>query len=186
MRQPSAGLYGRAGYDTRCHRFPYSTRPSWTSAFMCPSSTSTAGPPRSPVRWPESVPPSRLPARTGCRSWTTSSRSNRRACPRRRCASSPVRRRLQPLRSSPQDVEHKLNVLRRHCDDVGRDYDTIRKTVSANNPRHTPETRDDFVALMADYAKLGVQTAITMPTSGSPAAWIDGMAPAFQQLADLG
>ena len=35
------------------------------------------------------------------------------------------------------------------------------------------------------YAKLGVP-AITMPTTGSPAAWIEGMAPAFRQLAELG
>jgi F420-dependent oxidoreductase-like protein len=88
--------------------------------------------------------------------------------------------------SSPEEVEHKLNVLRRHCDDVGRDYDEIRKTVMANNPRHTRETRNEFVAQMADYAKLGVQTAITMPSDGSPAAWIDDMAPAFRQLAELG
>jgi F420-dependent oxidoreductase-like protein len=27
------------------------------------------------------------------------------------------------------DVRHKLDVLRRHCDDVGRDYDEIEKTV---------------------------------------------------------
>jgi alkanesulfonate monooxygenase SsuD/methylene tetrahydromethanopterin reductase-like flavin-dependent oxidoreductase (luciferase family) len=27
------------------------------------------------------------------------------------------------------DLEHKLAVLRQHCDDVGRDYDEIRKTV---------------------------------------------------------
>ena len=27
------------------------------------------------------------------------------------------------------DLEHKLDVLRRHCDDVGRDYDEIQKTV---------------------------------------------------------
>jgi len=26
------------------------------------------------------------------------------------------------------DVRHKLDVLRRHCDAVGRDYDTIEKT----------------------------------------------------------
>ena len=88
--------------------------------------------------------------------------------------------------SSPEEVEHKLTVLRRHCDDVGRDYNEIRTTVSANNPRHSPETRDAFVAHMAEYAKLGVQTAITMPTTGAPAAWIDGMAPAFRQLAELG
>ncbi|WP_063048933.1 LLM class F420-dependent oxidoreductase [Nocardia arthritidis] len=88
--------------------------------------------------------------------------------------------------SSPADVEHKLDVLRRHCDDVGRDYDEIRKTIIANNPRPSPENRDDFVRQMADYAKLGIDTAIVTPTTGSPAAWIDGMAPAVAQLAELG
>ncbi|MEV0342639.1 LLM class F420-dependent oxidoreductase [Nocardia sp. NPDC050713] len=88
--------------------------------------------------------------------------------------------------TSPQDVEHKLDVLRRHCDDLGRDYDRIRKTIMANNPRPTPDTRDEFVREMADYAKLGVHTVIVVPTTGSPAAWIDGLAPAVPQLADLG
>jgi len=88
--------------------------------------------------------------------------------------------------SSPEDVEHKLDVLRRHCDDVGRDYDEIHTTILANNPRPQPETRDEFVRQMADYAKLGVRTAIVTPTTGSPAAWIDGMAPAVPRLADLG
>ena len=88
--------------------------------------------------------------------------------------------------SSPDDVAHKLDVLRRHCDDVGRDYDTIRKTVLANNPRPTPETRDEFVRQMADYAELGIDTVIANPTTGSPAAWIDGMAPAVRQLSELG
>ncbi|OXM60627.1 LLM class F420-dependent oxidoreductase [Amycolatopsis vastitatis] len=88
--------------------------------------------------------------------------------------------------SSPDDVAHKLDVLRRHCDDVGRDYDAIQKTILANNPRPAPDTRDEFVRAMADYAKLGVRTVIITPTTGSPAAWIDGMAPAVPQLADLG
>jgi F420-dependent oxidoreductase-like protein len=88
--------------------------------------------------------------------------------------------------SSPEEVAHKLDVLRRHCDDVGRDYDDIRKTLTANNPRHTPETRDDFVRQMADYAKLGIQTAIVTPTDGAPAAFIERMAPTIPQLAELG
>ncbi len=88
--------------------------------------------------------------------------------------------------TTPADVEHKLDVLRRHCDDVGRDYAEIHKTIIANNPRPRPETRDEFVRSMADYAKLGVQTTIVTPTTGSPAAWIDGMAPAVAQLAELG
>ncbi|HEV7652791.1 MAG TPA: LLM class F420-dependent oxidoreductase [Actinophytocola sp.] len=88
--------------------------------------------------------------------------------------------------SSPEDVAHKLDVLRRHCDDVGRDYDEIRKTVVANTLRPTPETRDDFVRAMADYAKLGVHTAMITPPVGAPAAWIDAMAPAVPHLAELG
>ena len=87
--------------------------------------------------------------------------------------------------SSPDGVEHKLEVLRRHCEDVGRDYDEIRKTILANNPRPTPDTRDEFVRQMAGYAELGVHAVIVTPTTGSPAAWIDGMAPAISQLAEL-
>lgn len=48
------------------------------------------------------------------------------------------------------------------------------------------DTRDDFVRDMAAYAAVGVQTAIVTPTGGSPAEWIDGMAPAVARLADLG
>lgn len=89
--------------------------------------------------------------------------------------------------SSVDEVGHKIDVLKRHCDTVGRDFDQIRVTIIANNdPRPTPETRDEFVRSMADYAKLGVHTAIVIPTTGSPAAWIDGMAPAVPQLAELG
>lgn len=88
--------------------------------------------------------------------------------------------------SSPADVERKLEVLRRHCDDVGRDYDEIRKTIIANNPRPGPDTRDEFVRQMADYAKLGIQATMISPTTGSPAAWIERMAPVVPQLAELG
>jgi F420-dependent oxidoreductase-like protein len=89
------------------------------------------------------------------------------------------------LNASPEEVEDKLGVLRRHCDDIGRDYDEIRKTILANKPRPTPANRDEFVRQMADYAKVGVQAAIVMPTSGSPAAWIDSMAPAIAEIAEL-
>ncbi|BCK56708.1 LLM class F420-dependent oxidoreductase [Nocardia wallacei] len=87
--------------------------------------------------------------------------------------------------TDPADVRHKLDVLRRHCDEAGRDYATIRKTVVANNPRPTLDTRDEFVRAMADYATLGIDAVIVTPTTGSPAAWIDGMAPAVAQLAEL-
>jgi F420-dependent oxidoreductase-like protein len=87
--------------------------------------------------------------------------------------------------TSPEDVAHKIDVLKRHCDDVGRDFADIEVTVLPNQPRPTPATRDEFVRSMADYAKLGAHTVIVTPTDGSPAAWIDGMAPAVPQLAEL-
>jgi F420-dependent oxidoreductase-like protein len=87
---------------------------------------------------------------------------------------------------SPDVVKHKLDALRRHCDAVGRNYDDIRKTISLKGGVASPDTRDDFVRSMADYATLGVHTVIVAPMTGSPAAWIDGMAPTVPQLADLG
>ncbi|MEV6560321.1 LLM class flavin-dependent oxidoreductase [Nocardia sp. NPDC051756] len=88
--------------------------------------------------------------------------------------------------SSPADVGHKLDVLRRHCDDVGRDFDEIRTTIVASNPRPTPDTCDEFVRGMEDYAKLGVHEVLVIPIGGAPAAWIDGMAPSVPRLAELG
>jgi F420-dependent oxidoreductase-like protein len=87
---------------------------------------------------------------------------------------------------SPEDVARRLDVLRRHCDAVGRDYDEIRKTIQTFSPRPTSDTRDAFVREMAKYAALGVDCVIVTPPTGSPAKWIDDAAPAVAQLADLG
>jgi len=85
--------------------------------------------------------------------------------------------------SSPDDVAHKLDVLRGHCDTVGRDYDTIEKTVLAGGQIADADT---FVKDMAAYAKLGVGTAIVVPPGDAPAKWIDDMgAPIATKLADL-
>jgi F420-dependent oxidoreductase-like protein len=57
--------------------------------------------------------------------------------------------------SSPEDVRHKLDVLARHCEDVGRDRAEIRNTTIA---RVGPDTDvDEFVATMAPYAQLGME-----------------------------
>jgi len=56
--------------------------------------------------------------------------------------------------SSPDDVAHKLDVLRSHCEDEGRDYDRITKTVLAVRPALADV--DGFLAAAADYAALGV------------------------------
>jgi F420-dependent oxidoreductase-like protein len=59
------------------------------------------------------------------------------------------------------DLEHKLDVLKRHCEDVGRDYDEITKTVyqtldTGTNGEKTQELLDELARLHA----LGFDVAI--------------------------
>ncbi len=63
--------------------------------------------------------------------------------------------------SGPEDVAGKLAVLRGHCDAVGRDYDSIAKTVLAMQPALADV--DAFVANAEAYAKLGVSELEVMP-----------------------
>jgi F420-dependent oxidoreductase-like protein len=65
------------------------------------------------------------------------------------------------------DVAHKLDVLRGHCDAEGRDYDTITKTMLA---RTDPADVDSVVDELRDFAKLGIDTVIFVP-SGDPVAY---------------
>jgi F420-dependent oxidoreductase-like protein len=70
---------------------------------------------------------------------------------------------------SPQVVGHKLDVLRRHCDDVGRDFDEIEKTVIAMGD--PVGDRDGFLRDMAAYADLGISLVATSPSGDDPVAW---------------
>jgi F420-dependent oxidoreductase-like protein len=55
------------------------------------------------------------------------------------------------------DVAHKLDVLRAHCDAVGRDYDEIEKTVIGPlDPGADGENVDELIASMKTMADLGV------------------------------
>jgi F420-dependent oxidoreductase-like protein len=88
--------------------------------------------------------------------------------------------------SSLEEVSHKLDVLRRHCEEVGRDEASIRKTIiySGNLLRSGDTT--GFVAEMDKYAKLGIETVIVAPPGDAPARWIDSFcAPAVPLLAEL-
>jgi F420-dependent oxidoreductase-like protein len=67
--------------------------------------------------------------------------------------------------SSPDEIAHKLDVLRRHCAQEGRDPESVDKTIMAvGNPF---DDLDAFIAGMADYAKLGISTIALIP-SGDP------------------
>ena len=66
-------------------------------------------------------------------------------------------------------VAGKLEVLRRHCDDLDRDYDAIRKTILwFGDP---VGEADRFASEMEEYARLGVTLATAMPASDDPESW---------------
>ena len=73
-------------------------------------------------------------------------------------------------------MAHKLDVLRRHCDDLGRDPATIRKTILYVLPTLARGDVDGFLADMARYAALGITEAMVMPATGRADAWIEDVA----------
>ncbi|WP_128434968.1 LLM class F420-dependent oxidoreductase [Streptomyces cyaneus] len=88
--------------------------------------------------------------------------------------------------TSPEEVRHKLDVLRGHCDTEGRDYDEIRKTVLYMGEAAAEGDLDAFTRDIANYSKLGIDTVILGPRTGEPAAFIeDFAAPAVRRLAEL-
>jgi F420-dependent oxidoreductase-like protein len=86
----------------------------------------------------------------------------------------------------PGEVGRKLDVLRRHCDDVGRDPATIRKTAVYRTEAPQPEEVDGFLAEMATYAELGIDEIMVMPEARPPDEWLTDVAPALvPRLAEL-
>jgi hypothetical protein len=72
----------------------------------------------------------------------------------------------------PEVVAHKLDVLRRHCDTLGRDVNEIEVTVSARNLSPDP-TRDEVLRAFEAWAELGVSTIVTGATGDDPAGWLE-------------
>ncbi len=64
-------------------------------------------------------------------------------------------------------LKHKLDVLRQHCDDLGRDYDTIEKTtLSTVFGPDEPSTPADIIAFCRELAGIGIEHAIfNMPVA---------------------
>jgi F420-dependent oxidoreductase-like protein len=91
------------------------------------------------------------------------------------------------IASDAEELRHKLGVLRGHCDTLGRDYDTIRKTIVHFGEGVAKEDLDAFTREVSAYAGLGVDTVVLGPAVGEPAGWIERFAaPAVVRLAELG
>ncbi|WP_262057018.1 LLM class F420-dependent oxidoreductase [Streptomyces sp. STR69] len=88
--------------------------------------------------------------------------------------------------STPDELRHKLDVLRGHCDRLGRDYDRIRKTIVYGGESVTAGDLDPFLREIDGFTKLGVDTVILGPRTGEPVEWIERfVAPAVPRLAEL-
>jgi len=74
--------------------------------------------------------------------------------------------------SSPDEVSHKLDVLRAHCADVGRDPADVRVTILHGSEALIAGDVDAFVDQLRPYAALGVETVILRPPATSLAAWV--------------
>ena len=72
--------------------------------------------------------------------------------------------------SSVDDVSHKLDVLRAHCEAEGRDPATIKRTILA--VRHPFDDVDGFLAEMERYAGLGIDQVDIVPV-GDPVAFVE-------------
>ncbi|NII69605.1 TIGR03560 family F420-dependent LLM class oxidoreductase [Microbacterium ulmi] len=73
--------------------------------------------------------------------------------------------------NDPAEVAHKLDVLRRHCDRLGRDYDAIEKTVQGGTLDPLVDT-DAFLSRMAELAALGIEHVQLRNVAPDPAGWI--------------
>ncbi|MEX0429716.1 LLM class F420-dependent oxidoreductase [Nocardioides sp. DS6] len=83
-------------------------------------------------------------------------------------------------------VAHKLDVLRKHCDDVGRDYDSIEKTLGGMGGGDPVADPDGFLAQAEEYAKLGFTLFTLTPPGDDPVGWTeqvcDTVLPRLKQL----
>jgi F420-dependent oxidoreductase-like protein len=67
-------------------------------------------------------------------------------------------------------VEHKLEVLKGHCETENRDYDSIEKTIIFGADPLTDT--DAFITQMEAMAKLGIEQVWISPKVPDPASWV--------------
>ena len=88
--------------------------------------------------------------------------------------------------TSPAEIAHKLEVLQRHCDDIGRDSAEIEKTIIGQ--LGSPDDAEAFIASMQEYSKIGIQLVELTPRVPDPADWVarvcERVVPLLKELPD--
>jgi F420-dependent oxidoreductase-like protein len=85
----------------------------------------------------------------------------------------------------PCEVSHKVDVLRRHCDDIGRDPNEIEVTAML---RDLPPgaSADQVLSQAQAFADVGCATVVTGAMGDDPAGWLEGTwGPAMAGLAEI-
>jgi alkanesulfonate monooxygenase len=75
------------------------------------------------------------------------------------------------------DIARKLEVLRRHCDEAGRDYSTIEKTsLLPFDLGHRGENVAQLLSILEHHASLGIEHVFIPMNTPDPAPWLEVMA----------
>jgi F420-dependent oxidoreductase-like protein len=86
---------------------------------------------------------------------------------------------------SPDELPKKLDVLRRHCDAIGRDPNEIEVTTMYRDIAPGASV-DEVVAGAEALARLGVSSAVTGAMGDDPAGWLEStFGPAMDELAAI-
>jgi alkanesulfonate monooxygenase SsuD/methylene tetrahydromethanopterin reductase-like flavin-dependent oxidoreductase (luciferase family) len=87
--------------------------------------------------------------------------------------------------TAPDQFAHKIDVLRRHCDDLGRDPNDI--DISDMYRDIAPGASvDDVVRGAEKLAQLGVSSLVTGAMGDDPAGWLEStFGPAMDRIKDI-
>lgn len=88
------------------------------------------------------------------------------------------------MASDVDEVAHKLDVLRAHCDAEGRDYDAIRKTAAYADRGVVLGDTETFLADVRQYAALGITHLDVLPDR-EPVEYAERVAELMPTLADI-
>ena len=86
---------------------------------------------------------------------------------------------------APNELEHKIDVLRRHCEDLGRDPNEVE--VSAMYREIPPGASvDDVVRGAESLADLGVSALVTGAMGADPGGWLEStFGPAMDRIREI-
>jgi len=85
----------------------------------------------------------------------------------------------------PDQIAHKIDVLRRHCDELGRDPNEIEVSVMYRDIAPDASV-DDVVRGAEKLAALGVSTLVTGAMGADPAGWLEStFGPAIDRIAQI-